>query len=276
MGKKRTKKHTLTAKDIDRHLLYQMAVQEPSTDIWFVQRVYKKRNGSKPRVLREDFCGTALMCAEWVRGKPKRTAHGVDLDQRTLNWGTQHNIEPLGPDAERVHLYARNVLRGIGTRADVVCAFNFSYCVFHQRQQLLDYCKAVKRGLARNGAFFMDIHGGLELGAEMAERTRNGHGFTYVWDQTPYDPINGLAVRYIHFEFPDGTRTKKAFTYDWRLWTLPELRDILSDAGFGQVDVYWEGADKRGRGNGIFKRTRTAEEEQSWIAYVVAWPHARG
>ena len=272
MGTKRSTKPKLTARTSDKHRLYQMAVQEPSTDIWFIQRVYRKRNDRKAQILREDFCGTALMCAEWVRGKPKRTAYGLDLDQKTLDWAVTHNIEPLGPDADRVRLYNRDVVKGIDTKADVVCAFNFSYCVFHQRRQLLDYCTAVRKNLARDGGFFLDIHGGLDLGAEVDERTKNRRGFTYVWDQEPYDPINGLALRHIHFEFPDGTRIRKAFTYDWRLWSLPELKDILSDAGFGQVDVYWEGADKRGRGNGIFKRTRKTEEEQSWIAYVVAWP----
>ena len=270
-GPKKKHKRRPTAKTSDRHALYQLAVQEPSADIAFIQRRFRKRNGRKALVLREDFCGTALMCAEWVRGKPTRTAHGLDLDQTTLDWGREQNLTPLGADAERVRLYRRDVLDDIGTKADATCAFNFSYCVFKERRQLLDYCRAARDGLSDDGGFFLDICGGLELGAEVTERTKKGRGITYIWDQEPYDPINGFGVRHIHFEFSDGSRVKKAFTYDWRLWSLPELRDVLRDAGFSEVEVYWEGDDGSGEGNGIFTRRRTAEEETAWIAYVVAW-----
>lgn len=265
-------RHRLTAKTADIHSLYQLSVQEPSADISFVQRRFKKRNDRKALVLREDFCGTALMCAEWVRGKPARSAHGVDLDQQTLDWGRTHNITPLtDKEAARVHLYQQDVRDLIKPKADVTCAFNFSYSVFKERQQLLDYCRAAKAGLTKDGALFLDLCGGLELGAELEERSKKGRGVTYVWDQKPFDPINGYAIRYIHFEFSDGSRIKKAFTYDWRLWTLPELRDILREAGFRDVEVYWEGDDGSGAGNGIFRRRQTAIEETAWIAYVVAW-----
>ena len=56
----------------------------------------------------------------------------------------------------------------------------------------------------------------------------------------------------IHFKFPDGSKIKRAFSYTWRLWTAPELRDMLLDAGFRNVTVYWEGEDDNGEGNGEF------------------------
>ena len=148
-------KHRLTAKNTDIHSLYQLSVQEPSADISFVQRRFKRRNDRKALVLREDFCGTALMCAEWVRGKPARSAHGVDLDQHTLDWGRTHNLAPLtDEEAARVHLHQQDVRDLIKPKADVTCAFNFSYSVFKERQQLLDYCRAAKAGLTKDGAFF--------------------------------------------------------------------------------------------------------------------------
>ena len=105
---------------------------------------------------------------------------------------------------------------------------------------------------------------------EIEEETEH-KGFTYVWEQMPMDALSHEGIRYIHFRFPDGTEMKKAFTYDWRMWTLPELREILTEAGFSQVDVYWEGATEDGEGNGVFKKITKAPQEQSWIAYVVAW-----
>ena len=64
---------------------------------------------------------------------------------------------------------------------------------------------------------------------------------------------------------------EEAFVYDWRLWNLTELRDILSDAGFEKVEVYWEGADEEGEGDGDFKLSHSEENEEAWIAYLVAW-----
>ena len=49
---------------------------------------------------------------------------------------------------------------------------------------------------------------------------------------------------HIHFSFPDGSKIKKAFTYDWRLWTLPEIRELLLEAGFQRATVYWEGTNE--------------------------------
>ena len=274
-GKKKRKaskkrKPKLTAQTADKHLLYQSSVQDTSMDIRFIDRVYRKKHKRYPTTLREDFCGTALLCADWVRGRRGRRALGIDLHGPTLAWARRHNIAPLEDQAQFITLKQENVLAPQSIKADVSCAFNFSYCIFKKRQDLLSYFRAALDGLAKDGAFFLDIHGGLEATAEVEEETKH-KGFTYVWDQIPYDPISGNGLRYIHFRFPDGTEMRKAFIYDWRIWSLPEMRDALYEAGFSEVDVYWEGADEDGSGNGIFRKTRKAEQEESWIAYVVAW-----
>ena len=90
---------------------------------------------------------------------------------------------------------------------------------------------------------------------EMQEKRPINNGrFTYVWDQHSYDPITGSAVCKIHFHFPDGSKIRDAFTYHWRLWTLPELRELLAEAGFARSTVYWEGTDEEtGEGDGDFQ-----------------------
>jgi hypothetical protein len=93
---------------------------------------------------------------------------------------------------------------------------------------------------------------------EQQERRRQ-KGFTYVWDQVSYNPITGAKVCHIHFEFKDGTRMNKAFTYEWRLWTLPEITELLTEAGFKNVTVYWEGDDGDGGGSGIFRPSTKGE-----------------
>ena len=101
------------------------------------------------------------------------------------------------------------------------------------------------------------------------EEERECDGFTYVWDQDKYNPITGEGLFHIHFKFKDGSRIRKAFSYDWRIWTLPEITEMLAEAGFSP-SVYWEGTGEDGEGNGEFSRTTEGEADRSWIAYVVA------
>ena len=76
---------------------------------------------------------------------------------------------------------------------------------------------------------------------------------------------------HIHFAFPDGSRINRAFSYHWRLWTLPEIREILYEAGFRQVDVYWGGTDtKKNEGNGISTPSEVGDADPAWVCYIVA------
>jgi hypothetical protein len=64
---------------------------------------------------------------------------------------------------------------------------------------------------------------------------------------------------------------KNAFCYEWRLWTLPEIREILLEAGFSRVTVYWEGTDeKTNEGNGEFSPAEHGEADDAYIVYIVA------
>jgi len=63
---------------------------------------------------------------------------------------------------------------------------------------------------------------------------------------------------------------KKAFTYDWRLWTLPELQELMQEAGFHDVSVYLEGwDDDADEADGIFRKRKQAENIPGWVGYVV-------
>lgn len=263
------KPRALTAKTADKHLLYEQSVQHPPSDVAFIKRVFKKERGKDAMLLREDFCGTGYLCAEWVKSHPQRKAIGLDLDTPTIAWGQKRHIDPLGKRAKDVSLREGNVLDGCREKPDVITAFNFSYCCLLTRPEMLAYMKKARKNLSKDGIFFLDIHGGPECTEEMEETTRH-KDFTYVWDQGPYDAITNLCMRHIHFRFKDGTELTRAFSYWWRPWNLCELRDILMEAGFSGVDVYWEGTDDKGRGNGQFRKRKSAENELSWIAYIVA------
>jgi len=264
------KKRKLTARTADRHVLYQESVQDPEGDALFLARYFKKVTGRNLRLLREDFCGTAILSTEFVRLDEKNHAIGVDLHGPTLAWGRRHNLSKLTPDQRsRLTLLRKNVLAVRRPQAQMIAALNFSYCVFKTRAGLLAYFKNARRSLKPGGLFMLDLYGGPEAEAEQEERTRL-HGFTYVWDQASFDPLSFHTLCKIHFEFRDGTRMRNAFIYDWRLWTIPELRDLFADTGFRDVHVLWESTNlKTGRGNGIYRRITRGHADSAYIAYVV-------
>jgi hypothetical protein len=53
------------------------------------------------------------------------------------------------------------------------------------------------------------------------------------------------------------------------MWSIPEVRDVMLDAGFDDVAVYWEGTGRNGRGSGKFHRRERGESCSIWVAYVV-------
>src|SRR3954453_3237731 len=115
----------LTALKADRYELYERSVQPVKVQERFLTRIFKKISGRKPTSLREDFCGTALLSAEWV-AKEGRTAFGVDTDRDVLAWGAEHNLAPLGHRAASLSLLRQDVRAPCRGRFDVTVALNFS------------------------------------------------------------------------------------------------------------------------------------------------------
>ncbi len=259
------------AQRADRHVLYQRAVQDVEAEIDFVEQTWSELRHRPARRLREDFCGTANTACEWVSRDPSHVAVGVDLDGDVLDWGEAHNLASLDEDARgRVELRRENVLETPAGGMDIVLAMNFSYYLFTERDALRRYFRHVHGGLAEDGIFFLDAYGGYEAPMVITE-PRDCGDFTYIWDQASFNPIDSGMTCHIHFEFPDGSKLKKAFTYHWRLWTLPEIREVLLEAGFRQVDIYWEGTDEEsGEGDGIFEPAKVGDADPGWVCYLVA------
>jgi hypothetical protein len=253
----------------DKHRLYEEAVQNPAAEIHFMNRIYSQFRGRMPRILREDFCGTAAVACRWVQEGKERFAYGIDLDIDTLRWGLKHNVAPLGEAASRVELHHGDVLQRYAFRADVTAALNFSYFIFKERASMLRYAKSVHHGLEKDGLFVLDLFGGPEAQILQEEHTNLGK-FTYIWDQARFNPVTSEILCHIHFKLRDGRIMRRAFTYDWRLWTPREMTEILEEAGFGRTEVYWEGTDSKTKeGNGIYRRTKCGDDSAGWVAYVV-------
>lgn len=260
----------LTARNADRHWLYEKSVQNPDAEVPFVQRVFRREFGRRPTALREDFCGTALLSAAWVRAHPSHTALGVDLDGPTLAWGRANNLEPLGEAGARVTLVEADVRDVRKPRCDVLMATNFSWWGMKTRADLGAYFRNCRAALRDEGLLMLDCYGGPEAQQAQIEE-RELDGFEYLWDQDDFNPITGETRCYIHFRFPDGSRLEKAFRYDWRLWSLPETCDLLADCGFRKVEVHWEGTTKDGEPNGVFRASRKGDLAPAWVAYILAF-----
>ncbi len=258
----------------DRHRLYELAVQSAGLEVAFIESTFHRLRGRRAALLREDFCGTAQLCCEWVRRGRGHRAVGVDLDPEVLAWARTHNLSGLRADQrERLELIRADV-REVSTPApDLILALNFSYWLLQERASLRAYFARSRDALAEDGVLLLDAYGGYNASRTLEERravSGDFGPFTYVWEQTDYDPLSGRLRCHIHFEFPDGSRLERAFSYDWRLWTLPEIRDLLLEVGFQRVQAFWQGWDERGEPDGRFEPVERAEPDANWTCYLAA------
>ncbi|MEM1166616.1 MAG: class I SAM-dependent methyltransferase [Planctomycetota bacterium] len=271
-GTARRERGLSLAAKADRHVCYQQSVQCVEAEIDFVDETFKDLRGRRLKQLREDFGGTGNTSCEWVRRHTKAEAIVVDLDSDPLEWGREHNIGALKPgQRKRIKLVQADVRDVTTPKVDAVLAMNFSWMIFKHRDMLRTYFERVRQSLVKDGVLFMDAYGGYESFKEIRDKRTINKDLTYVWDQHRYDPITGEMDCFIHFHFRDGSKLNKAFEYSWRLWTLPELREILDEAGFRRSTVYWEGTDEdTGEGNGEYEPAEHGDADPAWVSYVVA------
>ena len=257
-------------KNFDKYWFYNQSVQSADTDVKFFRDTYKEIKNKDPKVFREDFCGTFKLSCEWVKLDSQFIAHGIDLDPEPIAYGREKYLPKLTPEQiERLNLAEGNVLDPELQTADIIAACNFSYFIFKERQTLKKYFANSLKTLNDDGVFILDIFGGSQCYEPNEEETEHD-GFSYFWDQDSYDPVTNEAMFYIHFKPKGQKKQKKVFTYDWRLYSIPEVRDLLLEVGFKNVTVYWEGTDEDGEGDGEFKPVTQGEDCESWIAYLVA------
>ena len=255
-----------------KYFYYRESVQSPGEDVKFFTKVYKSFYKKAPLTLREDFCGTFSISVAWVKVGKERKAIAVDEDANPLSYGKIHYLSCLNESQKnRLTVLQKNVLNPSLPGADIISVSNFSYYVFKERKKLLEYFKKVRKKIKKSGLFIIDAFGGSDTDGPNEEVVEE-KGFTYYWDQKNFDPITNQAKFYIHFKRKGERKRIKQFTYDWRMWSLPELRDILTDAGFSKVHSYWEMSDKKGNGTGVFRKQTSGEPCDSWVAYLVALP----
>lgn len=258
------------SRPFDRYEYYLRSVQDPPSTVRFLERVYRERRGREPKVLGEDFSAAFAVSCEWVRRSPSRHAVCVDYDREPLDYGRNTYASQL-PEAARKRLkpLCEDVRSPKLPHVDVIASLNFSYYGIHSRAELVAYFRNARRRLGSRGVFVLDAFGGPDTQKAVVDTEKYGD-FVYYWEQTGFDPISHEATFFIHFKRRGEAKRERVFRYDWRMWTLPELKDVLREAGFRRVDVYWEGTDKKGGGNGFFRKRRRGDADLAWVAYLVA------
>ncbi len=121
----------------------------------------------------------------------------------------------------------------------------------------------------------LDFFGGPEAETVMIEKRAITNdkirSFNYIWDLGKFNPITREGTFYIHFRYPKGgPRLDKAFAYEWRMWSIREIRDMLTEVGYSSSHVYWEADDDDGEGDGTFYRTEAEENDPTYLGYIVA------
>ena len=253
----------------DKYYYYHLSVQSPESDVEFLEKTYREICGRKPISLREDFCGTFAISCEWVQLSPTYKAYGVDLDSEPIEYGKKFYLPQLSKQQQkRVHITQANVLDQGLPKTDIILAANFSYYTLKEREELQKYYTNAHGTLNKGGLFVVDCFGGSECQEPNEEETSHDD-FSYFWDQDNYDPITNGATFHIHFRKKGERRKRKSFSYDWRMWSIPEIREVMRESGFKKTHVYWEGTDEDGEGDGVFTQVEQGEDCESWVAYVI-------
>lgn len=251
---------------MDCHDLYERCVQSPVHLVPILRAVH----GDDPKVLGEDFAGTAALSCQWVQDVPDGRAIAIDLDADALR---RH-----GQDA-RITRVAADVRSAAG-EVDVLFVGNFSIGYMHTRGELVAYLRHVRARLGPGGVLVCDTYGGesafLTGHVHRYHNLPDGRRVRYTWEQRFADPLTGMVTDVLHFriekggviedEFPD------AFVYEWRLWAVPELRDAMTEAGFARTEVFQKLPDAEDEeGNIYIEPVRDPEElEDSFIVLVAA------
>jgi hypothetical protein len=249
---------------------YERSVQNAQSEVDFMQSEFKRLYGRRPYTMREDFCGTGAISCAWVKQNKQSSAWGVDLDPEPISMGMKRHFITLSKNEQKRMVYLKeNVLRTSAPKVDVICAFNFSYWIFKRRDELLKYFKSVRKSLSKQGVFFLDIFAGPES-QKLVTDTKKLKNLTYYWECQHFNPMTHDCTFAIHFKDEKGKKHENVFTYNWRMWMMPELRDLLEEAGFSKTVVYWEGDDEDGNGNGEFSPVEDTENCDAWVSYIAA------
>jgi len=191
--------------------------------------MWKEPLESPPKIL-DICCGVGRVSCEFARMGFSVT--GVDITECFLNTAIEDaKYEKLNIDF--IHCDAREFVRKNYFDTAVNLYISFGY--FSDLKDDLKVCVNAYESLKKDGSFIIET-----LGKEIAVRDFveaewfERSGCTVLTEYKPVDSWTFLKNRWIILK--DGKKVEKIFTQ--RLYSASELRALLHEAGFKNVEIY--------------------------------------
>ncbi len=293
-----------TPQRLSRHDLYEACVQDPATlapllaGVWRFGADAARAAGSSPDdddarlILGEDFSAAGALARAWLRDAPERQAICADLDTQAL--ARLRRLARRDGSLARLRAIHADVTATKLPPCNLLFVGNFSIGEIHTRAALVDYLRRSRARLRPRGTFVCDTYGGASaftrgslqrthlLPASTADATTTANvRVRYTWEQRHADPLSGRVQNAIHFRVLVGGEVVReltdAFVYDWRLWSVPELRDAMLEAGFARTEVFAQIPDARDGSGRVYVRPVDDPSElgDSFIVCVAGFVGAR-
>lgn len=226
------------------------------------------RRTSPPRERREPFPDCPSARAEsslpiFVCPSGAARATCLDADASVIEEARKRAVSDPTVDAAGMEFIVSDALLAPLPRlpadgADVVFVGNFSVGEIHDRGRLMEYLRRVLARLRSGGIFVCDTYGGesaWRTGSlrriHHAPSSERGNDYQpsqtstrvhYTWEQRAADPFTARVVSALHFRVEEQGEIVQeltdAFVYHWRIWSVPELRDAMHEAGFEATEFH--------------------------------------
>lgn len=254
--------------------LYELCVQSPKHVVDLLRAIH----GEEPMLLGEDFAGSGAVSRAWVGQSDSHRAWCVDRDAEALS---------RCDGVEGISVRVGDVMEERAP-ADAIWVGNFSIGYLHDRASLVAYLKHARSRLGPGGVLVCDTYGGETaytigevhrfhpLPAGHSPDGKGGWRVRYTWEQREANPLTGMVTNALHFRIERAgfidAEIVDAFVYHWRLWSVPELRDAMVEAGFASSAVYGQLPDAvDGDGRPYIQSMDEVDEgEDSFIVCVAA------
>jgi len=258
--------------------LYEQAVQHPVAEATLLAKLARSaRRGEPAERFREDFAGTAAIAAAWVRLAPEHQALGVERHGPTHRWSVRRHAELLEDRPGDLLLVEADVHAVASPKVDLVAALNFSVMELHDHAALVGYLRHARRSLRPGGVVVVDLFGGpgaMRASTQRREVEVDEAGpverFGYRWVQHGWEAATGRVRCWIDFDLPGGAERRRAFRYDWRLWSPADVVEAMRAAGLGEATIWSDRYDARaGVSDGRYRPARQVGVREDFLAYVV-------
>ena len=243
----------------EKYGLYRETVYHPDKDnVIQLNNLFRALKGRDARVLREDFCGIFDLSTLWVDYNNTNKAICVDVDSEPIEWGKNHTTVKMNSNKwNRVDI-RNDDCRYVDvkdTSVDISIVGNWSQQILVKRSDMLAYFKNVYDSLKDDGIFMLGGVNDLEYEIEPYIEHRaipfNNKSYKYTFEIQGTCPYTHLGMCKIHFALDNKNATP--FVYPWRVWTVAEYLDILSEVGFEKANIMAQIVDEDDLCEGFYK-----------------------